>query len=88
MWNAADQQQPKCSETIVRLNTPAELPTPCGSVIVLNFGGIQLDYEEMGTAAAEEFHAEAVELENMMNHMKISWMIQGGARLYEANKQK
>lgn len=39
---------------------------------MLNFGGIQLDYEEMETAAAEEFHGEAVELEKMMNHMKIS----------------
>lgn len=87
MRNAADQQQPKCSETIERLSSEAA-PTPCGSVIVLNFGGIQLDYEEMGTAAAEEFHGEAVELEKMMNHMKISWMIQGGGEPYEANKQK
>lgn len=53
---------------------------------MLNFGGIQLDYEEMGTAAAEEFHGEAVELEKMMNHMKISWMIQGGLRTKQTNK--
>lgn len=55
---------------------------------MLNFGGIQLDYEEMGTAATEEFHGEAVELEKMMNHMKISWMIQGGggSRTKQTNK--